>query len=211
LHVVDIAARHHLLTEFEWCTLHAVVRDIARCAGHGMPLPLAVNISAASMGVPGFAQRVADLLRSLKAPGRLLAVEITETSPVPDIDTVRDNMQQLHAMGVRLSLDDFGTGYSALSLLAKFPFSEVKVDPSMVARLDQPRMQAAVSLAHESARRYNATLIAEGIETRSQCERLRELGLEYGQGYLFSRAVPIERMLAFGPVLPDGLAPALAA
>lgn len=195
-HVVEIAGRHHLLAEFEWSTVDAVVRDVRRCLLAGLRLPLSVNLSAASVAVPGFARRLAGLLRSAEVPGALLTIEVTETSPLPDIDEVHDNMQQLQALGVRLSLDDFGTGYAALSLLAKFPFGEVKIDRSMVARLEQPRMQAAVSLALESARCYHATLVAEGVETAAQREHLRQLGLAYGQGYLFAAALPIDEVIA---------------
>ncbi|MDB5851273.1 MAG: hypothetical protein JWP29_5025, partial [Rhodoferax sp.] len=181
---------------FEWCTIETVVRAIDRGLRAGRPLPLAVNVSAASVTVPGFGLRLLALLRATGTPCRMLAVEITETSPVPDIETVSESLFALHAAGVRLSLDDFGTGYSALSMLAKFPFNEVKIDYSMVARLDQPRMQAAVSLAYESARRYSATLVAEGVETQVQVDTLLGLGITRGQGYFFARAMALDDLLA---------------
>ena len=198
--VLEVAVRNQLLIELEWCTIETVVRAIGVSMAAGQALGLAVNVSAASLTVPGFGQRVIDLLQGSQTPCRLLSVEITENSPVPDIETVGESLLQLSEAGVRLSLDDFGTGYSALSMLAKFPFNEVKIDHSMVARLDQPRMRAAVSLAFESARRYNATLVAEGVETRQQLDTLLSLGITRGQGYFFARAMPLEDLLGAGPM-----------
>lgn len=213
-HVLELAARNHLLIELEWCTIETVVRAIDRGLRAGRPLPLAVNISAASVTVPGFGLRVLALLRETGTPCRMLAVEITETSPVPDLETVTESLLALHSAGVRLSLDDFGTGYSALSMLAKFPFNEVKIDYSMVARLDQPRMQAAVSLAYESAKRYSATLVAEGVETQWQVNTLLGLGITRGQGFFFSPAMALDDLLASERLsqfdqLPQEAAPAV--
>jgi len=207
--VLEVARRNQLLIEFEWCTIETVVHDIGQGIRAGRPLSLAVNVSAASLTVPGFGERVVALLRATNTPSALLSVEITENSPVPDVDTVDESLQALSAAGVRLSLDDFGTGYSGLSMLARFPFNEVKIDHSMVTRLEQPRMRAAVSLAFESAQRYNATLVAEGVETRWQIEVLTALGISRGQGYFFARAMALDSLLSAGPLSEP--APLLAA
>lgn len=196
-HIIEIAERYHLLLELEWCTIEAVVRDIALCGNQDCKLRLAVNVSAASLSAPGFGKRVADLLQANGIGGELLSIEVTETSKIPDIVTVHDNLHLLSAIGVNLSLDDFGSGYSALTLLARFPFNEIKIDHSMVARVDQPRMQAAVSLALESASRYNAALVAEGIETPAQVGILTEIGIDLGQGHLYSRAIPLDDLIVF--------------
>lgn len=196
--VLEVAVRNQLLIELEWCTIETVVRAIGEGMAAGRPLNLAVNVSAASLTVPGFGQRVIDLMRAAGVPCRLLSVEITENSPVPDIDTVGESLARLGEAGVQLSLDDFGTGYSALSMLAKFAFNEIKIDRSMVARLDQPRMRAAVSLAFESARRYSAALVAEGVETQQQIDTLMSLGISRGQGYFFAQAMPFAELVAVG-------------
>nr|WP_315203073.1 GGDEF domain-containing phosphodiesterase [uncultured Albidiferax sp.] len=200
--VLEVAARNQLLIEFEWCTVETVVHAIGQGLQTQRPLPLAVNVSAASLTVPGFGLRVVALLRMARVPCELLTVEVTENSPVPDIDTVGESIAAMSSAGVKLSLDDFGTGYSALSMLAKFAFTEIKIDQSMVARLEQPRMQAAVSLAQESALRYNANLVAEGVETVQQIERLVALGIRCGQGYHFARAMDLDSLLACGRLPP---------
>ncbi|MGG2476026.1 EAL domain-containing protein, partial [Rhizobium sp. BR5] len=88
--------------------------------------------------------------------------------------------------GVRLALDDFGTGYAALTLLARFPFEEVKIDHWMTSRLGQSRFRDAIALAFESAERYGAKLVTEGIETEEQSRLLMQMGIRFGQGYLYS-------------------------
>ncbi|SEF26896.1 EAL domain-containing protein [Variovorax sp. NFACC27] len=194
-YVIEIATRHQLLSQFEWCTLEVVGRDIQRCLAAGCPIPLSVNISATTLTLPLFGDRVLSFLELLHVPPRLLYVEITESGHVPDVETVRTNIAVLQGAGVGLSLDDFGTGYSALTTLATIPFTEVKIDHSMISRIDQPRMREAVSLALESATRYNATLVAEGVETEDQSTLLLEMGVLFGQGYLFSRAVPMDDLI----------------
>lgn len=194
-YVIEIASRHQLLSQFEWCTLEVVGRDIQRCLVAGYPLPLAVNISATTLTLPLFGQRVLSFLNLLRVPAQLLFIEITESGHVPDVETVRINIAMLREAGVGLSLDDFGTGYSALTTLATIPFTEVKIDHSMVSRIDQPRMREAVSLSLESATRYGATLVAEGVETEDQSALLLGMGVLVGQGYLFSKAIPMDALI----------------
>lgn len=207
------AARSELVAEFEWCTIETVVQAIVQTTQAGRPLPLAVNISAASLVLPGFGLRVVDLLHAHGVPGTLLFVEITEGSPVPEIKSVTDSLKVLADAGVRLSLDDFGTGHAALSMLGKFKFDEVKIDRSMVMQLGDPRMLSAVSLAYESAERYGASLIAEGVETQQQIDILLALGISRGQGFFFARAMELDAMLAsthFRPRTPQEVPRAMA-
>lgn len=103
----------------------------------------------------------------------------------------------LRALGVRLPIDDFGTGYSSLAYLHRFPISSLKIDKSFVKNLDtggedEMIVRTIVNLAHN----LNMDVIAEGIETESQLDRLKALGCEYGQGFLFSKAVPAEEATA---------------
>ncbi|WP_068634963.1 bifunctional diguanylate cyclase/phosphodiesterase [Thauera butanivorans] len=190
LYVLEVAERHRMLVELEWATVRAVVRDLTRLDG----VDLAVNISAASFATARFGERVVTLLRDMGVEPHRLAVEVTETSKMPTIGIVEQNVETLGQAGIKLSLDDFGTGYAALTLLARFPFAEVKVDHWMIARLEQERIREAVALAFESARRYGAKLVTEGIETEEQRQQLMQMGIEIGQGYLYSAAVPTQRL-----------------
>lgn len=194
--VLAMVHRLGLTREFEWCTIEAVVRDLAHLNAGGWLIPLSVNVSAISLQVPKFGDRISALLQSAGVPPATLTLEITEVSRIPDQAVVRKNLDRLRTAGVRLSLDDFGTGYSALSILANHPFNEVKIDHSFISQLEDPRMRSAVSLALTSAQVYDADLVAEGIETEHQLGILDGLGVRFGQGFLFSAAQPLDALLA---------------
>jgi EAL domain-containing protein (putative c-di-GMP-specific phosphodiesterase class I) len=103
-------------------------------------------------------------------------------------------LRELRDLGVRLVLDDFGTGYSSLSYLKHLPLDMIKVDRSFVAGLDGSADRSIVDAVIALAHGLGIGVVAEGIETASQLDRLRELGCDLGQGYLFSRPVPAPRM-----------------
>ncbi|MFK3778583.1 EAL domain-containing protein [Agrobacterium sp. NPDC089420] len=193
-YVLEIAERHRLLVEFEWSTIEAVVRDLAGLQYPDPDFHLAVNISSSSFATDGFGERVVAFLQEMAVPAHRLSIEVTEMSKIPAIDIVQQNFDTLSAAGIRLALDDFGTGYAALTLLARFPFQEVKIDHWMTSRLDQSRFRDAIALAFESAERYGAKLVTEGIETEEQSRLLIQMGIRFGQGYLYSPAVPLDRL-----------------
>ena len=118
-----------------------------------------------------------------------LDLEITESVLMDQSETGIRTLRRLRALGVRLVLDDFGTGYSSLSYLKHLPLDTIKIDRSFVAGIeeqaDRSIVEAVVALAHG----LGIGVVAEGIETERQAERLLELGCDLGQGYLFSRPV----------------------
>ena len=140
------------------------------------------------------------LLKHHISPTRIV-IEITEAVLMLDNPDVHAVLKQLSEFGCRIALDDFGTGYSSLSYLNRFPVDIVKVDQSFtrslstgtsdVRRKSRMLIKGIRTISHQ----MGCTVVAEGIETKEQWELLRKLGLDYGQGYLFSRPMPIENML----------------
>ena len=121
-----------------------------------------------------------------------LRLEITETFLVEDPDRALDTLGRLRSMGVGLKLDDLGTGYSSLDYLQRFPFDSIKIDRGFVARLASSHESAEIIRAIAGlSRSLNMSVVAEGIETPEQLERLRELGCRHGQGFWFSP--PLDR------------------
>jgi EAL domain-containing protein (putative c-di-GMP-specific phosphodiesterase class I) len=129
------------------------------------------------------------LLQSGLSPQRL-QIEVTETALLENQPGQLRTFRLLKSMGITLVLDDFGTGYSSASYLTNFPFDRIKIDKSFVQGLPKRECAAVITSAIALAKGLGITITAEGIETESQFRRLRTMGIDYGQGYLFSRPVP---------------------
>ncbi len=161
-------------------------------------LTVSVNISARQFRQPEFAQNILATLRRTGANPARLRLELTESMLVDDIEEVIARMAELQAHGLRFSLDDFGTGYSSLAYLKRLPFDRLKIDRSFVRDLLVDATSGAIAQTVISlSRAMGLAVIAEGVETEEQHQRLRGLGCHAFQGYLFSRPLPVDGFLAF--------------
>lgn len=147
-------------------------------------------------------ESVAGELRALLARCSLSAgdvtLEVTERLMLDDDSRVREQLQQLHAMGVGISVDDFGTGYSSLSYLKRLPVTELKLDKSFVRDLEQDPDDRALSSAVISiGRALGLTVVAEGVETEGQRQALLGLGCDVAQGWLFGKAMSPDDLVAW--------------
>jgi EAL domain-containing protein (putative c-di-GMP-specific phosphodiesterase class I) len=122
-------------------------------------------------------------------------IEITETANISDMDIVIKHLNTLKELGIRIALDDFGTGYSSLNYLKMFPINIIKLDRSFIKAInengvDMLLIKNILILAHD----LEFEVVAEGIEMKEQLEFLKNCYCEAGQGYLFSKPLPIEKM-----------------
>jgi diguanylate cyclase (GGDEF)-like protein len=156
------------------------------------PVFVSVNLSARQFTKGDLVEDVGLTLQRTALDADALELEITESVLMDQSDAGVRALRDLRGLGVRLVLDDFGTGYSSLSYLKHLPLDTIKIDRSFVAGIegaaDHSIVDAVIALAHG----LGIGVVAEGIETDEQHERLRDLGCDYGQGYLFSRPVPAE-------------------
>jgi len=159
---------------------------------------VAVNASAAEFRRDNFAERVLEQLRRAQIPTRCFQLEITETVFLGrGAEYVHRALALLHMRGVKIALDDFGTGYASLRHLKQFPVDKIKIDQSFVRDMAvDPGDEAIIHAVVNLGRSLGIHVVAEGIETEEQRRRLLELGCEFGQGFLFSRAVPAGRVPA---------------
>jgi EAL domain-containing protein (putative c-di-GMP-specific phosphodiesterase class I) len=136
---------------------------------------------------------VADVRAALRASGvesRRLGLEITETALMEGGDEVQQRLLGLKELGVRLLLDDFGTGYSSLSYLHRLPIDVLKIDASFVSQIEKdPQKSELVRTIVLIGRNLDKTVVAEGVETAAQAEKLKALECDYGQGYYWSPPV----------------------
>lgn len=168
---------------------------IASAPGPGFRI--SVNLSSERCRDPALVEDVRSLLRELDLPPDRLQIEISERAMAGEPGRLRD----LRAAGVRIAIDDFGTGPSSLHTLRGLEADALKIDRSFVAEVgDDPRDDAIVEAMIVLAGRMGLEVVAEGIETRAQLDRLQELGCGLGQGHLFGRPVP---PASFGELLAE--------
>jgi diguanylate cyclase (GGDEF)-like protein/PAS domain S-box-containing protein len=199
-----LAAETGLVVQVDVLVQRQAFLDVARWRAHGHPeLKLSVNVSSAQLEQDNFVQQFLAALDAAELVASAVNVEITEDVLLRDIEVIVPRLKALRRMGVDIAIDNFGTGYTSLSYLHQFPISTLKVDGSFVGdiRSDQggaPVIDAIVAMAQG----LKLTLVAEGVENRSQLRYLRTHGCREAQGYLFSRAVPataMDRLLADDP------------
>ena len=152
-----------------------------------------MNISYDQIKQDNFVQRVRRNLDAAGFPARNLCLEITERCRLLDMERLAAIVSELQSIGVRFAIDDFGTGYSSMSILNSMKFDVVKIDKSFVDGVAAGgRELRLVKVMHDMAGLYGARVCAEGVETKEQCDILRECGIDCIQGYYFSRPVEVE-------------------
>ncbi len=168
--------------------------QIKQTLDDGKPtVPISINISPLQCLDHGFALRLVGILMKHKIDPSFINVEITESTLIQNIDMARQNLVMLKNVGIGVHIDDFGTGYSSLSVLKDLPLDVLKVDRSFISEMarDIGSRQIVEAIA-ELSRKLQLKTIAEGVETEEQAKILRDIGIDYLQGYYFSRPVPID-------------------
>ncbi len=177
-----------------WVLFTACAQAAERLRAGGPPLHLAVNVSARQLARDHFEDTVREALAESGLPASQLEIEITE-STLQLIEHSSHLLDTLKALGVSIAIDDFGTGYSSLSVLKHLPIDRIKIDQSFVRDIpgdadDVAIVEAIISLS----RTLRLCVIAEGVETEAQLGILRRFSCEEGQGYLFSRPLPLAEL-----------------
>jgi diguanylate cyclase (GGDEF)-like protein/PAS domain S-box-containing protein len=186
--MISALGNHVLHTAFktlsEWRRSGAVPEDLC----------MSVNVSARQLEDPRLPRSIQAAIRHAALAPESVWLEITESTLMQDPERMQGIISEVCATGAGLHLDDFGTGYSSLAALHRFPVQTLKIDQSFVASItgvedgSDTIVRSMVALAHS----LGLDVIAEGIETPAQLRRLRALGCEYGQGFLFSRPLTAE-------------------
>jgi diguanylate cyclase (GGDEF)-like protein len=190
---IGIAEDSGLIEAIDWRMFELSCRQLVLRHDDGTFMTL--NVSARHLRYADFDTRLLQLLRSTGLPNSRLIIEVTEGALLDDAERVRATLERLRVAGVGAALDDFGTGYSSLSYLHSLPLRMLKIDQVFVQKLDEVghtsntsgvMVEAILALA----RALNIQVVAEGIETQAQRQRLLAMGCELGQGYLLGRPAP---------------------
>ncbi len=189
---IPLAEETGLIVEIGEWVLRTAATDAAQwpIPPGQQPVTITVNLSARQMVDGNFIDIVKKVLATTKLDADRLVLELTESMLVGRSTDTLALLHRIRALGVRLAIDDFGTGYSSLGYLSQYPLDVLKIDRSFVQGMDHgPNGRALASAVVALGRSLKLKVVAEGIERAEQEWDLRNLGCDYGQGYLYSRPI----------------------
>lgn len=158
----------------------------ARLKPRATPLKLSVNVSTIQLNALNIVQRIKAILDETGFPANRLELEITESVLITNPEKTMATLDQLAGLGITIAMDDFGKGYSSLSYLQNFSLARLKIDRSFISRLHHPNGTSIVRSIIQLAKAMDLSVVAEGVETEIQYQTLRQLGCDYGQGFLYA-------------------------
>jgi diguanylate cyclase (GGDEF)-like protein len=179
----------------EW-VMRTATAQLADWRRSGIDLQkISVNCSAIQLRDPAAVESLLQIITNMELPTQHLQVEITETAMLQNIDAASDTLKKLQQLGVQIALDDFGTGQSSMTYLRRFRPDIVKIDRSFISEIDvsstdETMVSAIIAMSH----RMSMGVVAEGIETLDQMEKLSKLGCDEVQGYGIARPMPVGAM-----------------
>ncbi len=206
---LPVVEKSNLIYALTRWVLSRALSDAAAWAAEGHAWTLAVNVSARNIEAPGFVDEVLHALELSGCDPARLCVEITETALALDGHRAEQTIKGLIARGVGVAIDDFGSGYTCLAQLRTMPVREVKLDRTLVARVDHAsRDQAVVRSVIELAHSLGSSVTAEGVETSTTAKWLAAAGCNTAQGYYFARPADWRSFvhafsLEYAPMLVD--------
>ncbi|TBV08689.1 putative bifunctional diguanylate cyclase/phosphodiesterase [Phytopseudomonas dryadis] len=196
---VPLAEESGLIVPLGYWVISRALRDMQWLGERGQPaLHMAVNLSFRQFQDSQLLPTLERLIDERGIDARWLEFELTETAVMRRSEQVQQTMRRLGQLGVRFSLDDFGTGFSSFEHLSNLPIALLKIDRSFVDGMQrcpqrQQLVQAMINLAHN----LDLQVVAEGVETAEQLQLLRRFGCDQVQGYLISRALPLDDLAGF--------------
>lgn len=196
---IPVAERTGLINEIGSWVLETVCRQNKQWRDTGLgKLVIAVNVSPVQFRRDDIEREVSNALQACDLTPAALELELTESLLVGNTQHVADVVQRLNRTGIKFAIDDFGTGYSNLGYLQRFAVQRLKIDQTFVRHMctnahDEGIVRAVIEMAHC----LKLELVAEGVEDAATLQRLQQFGCEYGQGYLWSPALPASQFEAF--------------
>lgn len=196
---IPVAESSGLMVRLGRLILEKSIEDIASLYTNvEQPIRISVNISVKQFLQRDFIEHLVSTLNAYNVSSHVITLEITENLFIEDLDKFSPICQQLHLMGFQISLDDFGTGYSSLSMLKALPIDELKIDKSFIDNIetDEKALNMAKNII-DIGKNFGMTVLAEGVETIKQQEKLTQCGCDLYQGYLFSKPIPIDELESY--------------
>jgi EAL domain-containing protein (putative c-di-GMP-specific phosphodiesterase class I) len=197
---IPLAEEAGLISEIGDHMLRVACADASDWHDRGARIEIAVNVSATQLRDRMFADRLLETVRSFHLDPGVLTIEVTESTAIIDVSTVAERLDWLRSVGVTISVDDFGTGHSSVEQILGLRATELKIDQSLV-RDESPAARTLLAAVVAFSRDKGLRVVAEGIETEDQLDRVRHLHCDRAQGYLLGRPLPKSDFDAL--LLPD--------
>ena len=160
---------------------------------YGITIPLSINLSRVNIYRPTLIDDIIKFVESNNVPRSAYYIEITESAFVEDAKEVIPVIQKIRDSGFKVEIDDFGSGYSSFGALIDLPFDVLKIDMQFIRSMDRsPKVKEIIKMIINLSKIMNAVTVAEGVETKEQCDFLKESGCDVIQGYYLSKPLPLE-------------------
>ncbi|MDA9509967.1 diguanylate cyclase [Bradyrhizobium sp. CCBAU 11386] len=194
LSLIERSGNNARLTRY---VLTDACRALQHLAAAGRPdIRIAINLPPSELADHSLAAELRETCLRFGVAASSLELEITEGSLINNIASASETLHRLRRLGATIALDDFGTGYSSLAHLRRFPLDKVKIDKAFISEIpDSAEDKAIVGVIASLAGTLGLTLVAEGIERAEQAQAMREMGVRFGQGFLYQRPQPLAAVL----------------
>ena len=197
---LGVIERYGLIGELNWMMLEKSAQTCLAWHIHGWPMNISVNLSLTSLEDLTLADRITQTVEKQGLAPRYMTLEITESAAMTNVATCLEGLARLRMKGFGLSIDDYGTGYSSMQQLGRIPFTELKIDKSFVTdSAANPQNRVILESSIDMARKLGLKTVAEGIETRSDWNLLKELGCTIAQGYYIAKPMSAADFLDWVP------------
>ena len=188
---IPIFESNGFIAELDYYIWEEACKALQKWRENGMPLvPLSVNMSRRDFAVPGLVAKIINLADNYELPHSLLHFEVTESSISTDPEKLSGIVKELHEAGFVIELDDFGSGYSSMNTLNELTLDVLKLDMSLIRKDNALSDNSVLKFAVMLGKMLGLRVVSEGVETKEQVERLKELDCDYVQGYYYSRPLP---------------------
>jgi len=191
---VPAISQMNLIREFSEYIINTVLGNYDKLKEkYGNDVGVSLNISPSFFVDKNFYEIIKNAITSHEVPHEKVTLEITEDVFISDFDSISSTIDKLHALGIRIAIDDFGTGYSSLNYLTKISFDEMKIDKIFIDRIiEDPRAFQLLEKLCDIAEVYGYDLVAEGVETEDQLQKIKATPLRIIQGYYYSKPEPLD-------------------
>ncbi|HIF9250226.1 TPA: EAL domain-containing protein [Photobacterium damselae] len=195
LDFIPESEQNGLITPITFQLISQVAKDIKSLQelnqGFSINRYFSINVSATTLEDDELVRYIKAVLEEYNIPGQYFALELTERTPIKNLENASRVCQALNAIGIKIKIDDIGMGYNDVTILQKLCATTIKVDKSFIDKIDKVEQKNLLECLVIFADRAEVEIIAEGVEDKSQAETLNSIGIHYHQGFLYGKPQPI--------------------